>query len=67
MGIARRIMAYGIGALALFLVLSCAAIYRNRAYLAQCFSSAASAYGAMLVYVLIFVVAIAYLLRSLMR
>lgn len=67
MSIGRRILAYGIVALIALFFLSCIAIYRHKDFLAQYFSTSLSAYGGILLYVLIFGVGIAFLLKAILR
>lgn len=67
MGVGKRIAAYLIAASVIMFVFCCIAIYRHRDYLSQYFSASFSAYGSIFLYILIFGVGIAFLLRSILR
>lgn len=67
MRIGRRIFAYGLAALISLFVLSCIAIYRHKDFLAQYFSTSLSAYGNILLYVLIFGVGIVLMLKAILK
>ena len=67
MGVGRRILVYGIVALVALFILSCITIYQHRDVMAQYFSTSLSSLGGVLLYIFIFGIGIAFLLKAILR